>query len=116
MTSKLFHSLVGVGMALGAGSACSATVDHAEPAAATAEPLTQPEAFCDRPWPTTKGNPAPLVCTQPSPECAKAGRPQLCFEAETPGACDWSKGHAAVCVGGRWQCPSGTTPRDACQP
>src|SRR4051794_36976897 len=96
MTSRLFHTVVGVGLSLGAmtmGCAADPTPDTgsdtaevssygqpAEPAPTTAPTTTAPapagekDRFCETAWPTTKGGPRPSLskaCIDPEGECGQ---------------------------------------------
>ena len=89
MASKLFHTIVGFGISLGAAVACggeSETRVHEGSAGdggvtppGDAGPDAPPDAFCDASWPTTKGQPPPpLDCVDPRGECAHLGYPTRC--------------------------------------
>jgi hypothetical protein len=95
MLSRLFHTIVGVGISL-AASACGGAIESAAPNERDAStPPTDAavafdagvdasldvsvkdaardvieHAFCDAAWPTTKGQPRRPACTNPKNECA----------------------------------------------
>jgi hypothetical protein len=126
MTSRLFHTVVSVGIALGAASAgCqNPTTDEGTSAnaALTANgdpthqvaPTDDPDAgaFCDATWPTTKGgirrHPAP-ACIDPNHECTKAGPPGECAPLSADGnVCTYDELDTyTVCVDGAWTCKPG---------
>lgn len=111
MSSKLFHTIVAVGITLGA-AACAASEpqtssdENAITAAADnagADKGAIVNAFCDAAWPTTKGGTArPLhstpACVDPTNACANAGDPFPCAEPQNFGC------NVSVCVEGAWQC------------
>jgi hypothetical protein len=126
MASKLFHSLVGFGISLGAAVACggasapqgigddgAAGEGMHSPDAGTDAP---PDAFCDASWPTTKGQPGPpLDCVDPLGECAHLGHPIRCATMTEPWTCE-SIEMAAFCVDGAWSCePNGRVPLSECR-
>lgn len=125
MASKLFHTLVGFGISLGAAVACGGaaeTIGHEGAAgdgarvpgdAGTDAP---PDAFCDASWPTTKGAPEPpLDCVDPLGECAHLGYPIRCGTLIAPWTCD-SVETAAFCVEGQWSCePHDRVPVTECR-
>jgi hypothetical protein len=125
MASKLFHTLVGFGISLGAAVACggatgtignegSAGDSGMDPGDAGTD--APPDAFCDASWPTTKGQPPPpLDCVDPLGECAHLGYPSRCGTPTAPWTCEGSE-TAAYCVDGQWSCePHGRVPRDECR-
>ena len=126
MASKLFHTLVGFGIALGTAVACGGTSSpegsgddagagsSAQPADAGTD--APPDAFCDASWPTTKGQQGPpLHCVDPLGECAHLGLPPRCATLTGPWLCSLIR-HAAFCVEGEWSCePGGRVPTTECR-
>ncbi len=137
MASKLFHTVVGFGIALGAASlGCSAeatSTDSTDESALT-EPASKPaettppchadagdagpdwSAFCDATWPTTKGGVQPFpACVDPNNEC---NRSEVfdCAIALADGACK-ADGRAtlAVCAEAKWQCKPGRVRTEDCK-
>jgi hypothetical protein len=112
MASRLFHTIVGVGISLSAAACSSAPAEEpiahddssylsgtpstpAPTAPTTSTPPKPPctdagtptgpdwDAFCDATWPTTKGGVIPVAeCIDPKHECKDKGDP---FECATPG-------------------------------
>jgi hypothetical protein len=75
-TSRLFHAVVGVGIALGALSVgCAVSADPTEESNATEAAQTQGhDPFCEVSWPTTKGGGGPRPsaaqsCIDPHHQC-----------------------------------------------
>lgn len=142
MTSKLFHTVVGVGISLGAmsiGCAAEPGSDSSSNAAADttqSTDQTQPaygndqDRYCNVAWPTTKrgGAVAPAqACIDPKKECgdypggATFSR-VWCSPVNTDGTCvaDPSDRNQLwqICKdtssGPQWECPSGTTLTYSC--
>ena len=128
-SSKLFHTIVAVGIALGSASAvgCASPSDGDSQAATdnalygTNDPApannadagtNNPDAgaFCDVPWPTTKGglhHRPPPACIDPTHACANvAGGPVECAPIDAHGVCGWDT-KISVCVNGAWVCNPG---------
>jgi hypothetical protein len=137
MSSKLFHTIVGVGISLGAASiGCSSPAEEragledtaltvaSNPPAETAKPAADADkdagsifdAFCDATWPTTKGSPhrPPPACIDPTGACSSQGRPFNCAPERDDATCSSWPLHLSVCVGGAWQCKPGKKPADQC--
>lgn len=121
MASKLFHTLVGFGISLGAAVACggtSGTIGNEGAAGTSGDAGTDapPDAFCDASWPTTKGQPPPpLECVDPLGECAHLGFPARCATPTAPWTCEGTE-TAAYCVDGQWSCePHGRIPLAECR-
>ena len=86
------------------------------------------DAFCDAAWPTTKGNPGGPTCG-PIDGCADAGPAPRCYAELGPSTCATSTGSsgsgsgstgsgqvlAVWCVGGKWECPTGSIPDNECK-
>ncbi len=140
--SRLFHTIVVVGISLGASAGCgglaagpddapaNASSSGSSGAAARADaapPDAIAAAFCDVPWPTTKGNNTVLTtplppCVDPSAACADERIDTVgpCLAVETDGCLDDPAAFFYPnCRGGAWVCPPSTassnaTPRGAC--
>jgi hypothetical protein len=130
MASKLFHAVVGFGIALGAMSVgCSAPAADetgTSEAAQVAAPTPEKDRFCEVAWPTTKGGPRPdYACIDPKEECGTyPGElffyPQCVHVDATSGACDFERGNvwmfcketSQACH--EWTCPAGTVPQSTC--
>jgi hypothetical protein len=134
MSSKLFHTIVAVGITLGAASAvgCAATPDG-ESTTATGNALAasdtpangnaadagpDADAFCDAVWPTTKGglhhHPLPQ-CIDPTGACAHlADGPFECSGVDAHDVCTDDLTTASVCIDGAWACKPGRKPLDSC--
>jgi hypothetical protein len=110
MASRLFQSVVGAGIALGVAQAgCSADVgDSGGKTEAPVDSILL--AFCDAPWPTTKGAMVtqPPACDDPLAACA--GAPFLRVACPSPAAsATWACTTGAIfpaCVGRQWVCPT----------
>jgi hypothetical protein len=110
MTSRLFQAVVGAGIALGvadAGCLADAHDSAGGPAIEGTGPTVQ--AFCDAPWPTTKGAATtPPSCADPVHKCAGltySGAACVAPSMSATWACPYSSIFPA-CVGGRWECPT----------
>lgn len=147
MSSRLFHAIVGVGVSVGT-TACSGLVDEPGPSpvadardASIARDVWQDtdakadaasdarvifDAFCDAPWPTTKGGGRPEqrpACTNPEGRCVVVdagwggGQPS-CIEVTgqqaPPYACNGREGWDQ-CFEGQWRCPTGWLRPTECQ-
>jgi hypothetical protein len=135
MASKLFHTIVGFGIALGAASlGCSASTD--ESGATGESALTEPSkeqtppcagdggadsgpdwsAFCDATWPTTKGGTQKFPqCVDPNNECDRAQVFECSESVGEDGACNADKMWTlSVCVNGTWQCKPGRVKTESC--
>jgi hypothetical protein len=141
MTSKLFHTVVGFGIALGAATmGCSAesadgsvSANSAETTTSndTTQPAPKADPFCEVGWPTTKGGPRPArqqACIDPQNQCGaypgltglhtsrevcvKAADVHSCGTDEQDDAFMFCKDNADGTHG--WACPSGTIPVDQC--
>lgn len=123
MTSRLFHTVVAVGISLGA-AACSAeavdetvTTENAVSADAVQNPdQVVADAFCDATWPTTKGSflRPPPACVDPNDECES--RPAFeCVTATEDNACSGFAGFYPVCKAGTWECKPGKIRQDQCR-
>lgn len=143
MTSKLFHTVVGVGIALGAmtvGCAADPSTDSSSSAAAdttTSTDQTQPadgktgndqDRYCTGAWPTTKrgGQVAKAQsCIDPKNECgAYPGGAvfswDFCAKADAQNVCsdDEKTDVWKICkdtgAGPQWQCPTGFIETKSC--
>ncbi|MBX3228671.1 MAG: hypothetical protein KIT84_08465 [Labilithrix sp.] len=144
MTSRLFHTVVGVGLALGAMSMGCAAEQAPDAATDTAqvtsyepatepvtEPAAQPDRFCEVPWPTTKGSPQPTpaqaqLCIDPQRECGSypaqpGGWNESCVPTEVAGdvtTCQFTNEFWLFCkdtgASHEWSCPSGTIKVSEC--
>jgi hypothetical protein len=137
MSSKLFHTVVAFGIALGATASVgcgSATEDPSgETAVTSSRETTTPapsaesggpsaDSFCDATWPTTKGanfRPPP-ACVDPNHECSAptssggvAARPKECVKV-TDGVCSYERGTYSVCVDAVWTCKPGRMAMEDC--
>jgi hypothetical protein len=136
MSSKLFHTIVAVGIALGGATVgCSSPADDGQatshdeltsasgqtandtPPADPSAPSANPDAgaFCDATWPTTKGgihHHPPPACVDPTGAC----RNQTPFEcvSVTDGVCGGIDTYFSVCVDGAWTCNPGKMPSSSC--
>lgn len=125
--TKLFHTIVGVGIALGAATSVGCSSAPEAPASAEAAlvgddaprpPGPDANAFCDATWPTTKGahlRPPP-ACIDPTGACAEQGRPIRCVPVDN-GVCagwGWDNTFYSVCVDGEWECKPGKIPVSDC--
>jgi hypothetical protein len=126
MDSKLFHSIIAVGIQLGIATGCggstqsssSGTVDvDGSTADAGADAVAIGQAFCDVPWPTTKG-----TAGQAAPACANEAKACTDADMHVQGACiavgadacvDYSKQLYPNCRAGKWVCKPGTESRSA---
>ncbi len=132
MASKLFHAVVGFGIALGGAAACVSASDPGAPSLMTGDSGTTTsteadaaardgaadvgaDAFCDVAWPTTKGS-VPVVpeCVDPEGDCADAGAPTQCAKSVDGGGCDHDQTYFSVCKAGTWECAPGRTPIAQC--
>jgi hypothetical protein len=136
MASKLFHTVVGFGISLGAMSVgCSApATDEAGTSEAAqvsdqtaAAPTPEKDRFCEVAWPTTKGGPRPdYACIDPQRECGTYpgqlfAYPQCVRVDATTHACDFERGNVWMfcketsqsCH--EWTCPAGTVPQASCE-
>ncbi len=139
MTSRLFKAIVQVGAALGT-AACAgrhepvgpvqaptiANADLASPATAgrtatlNAPAITLFTAFCDAPWPTTKGsNHNRPACTDPQNLCSQAAATRHeCVPSLGPRQCavdNYGKQTWDFCFNERWQCAAGTVRLSECK-
>jgi hypothetical protein len=138
MASRLFQTIVGVGIALSAASmGCAdpgeeasskgesainsetSSTTPAAPAADAAAPDAGPnwDAFCDATWPTTKGGVLFPGCVDPQNECDRSTAFDCAVPSDTgPGVCkaDWLSQTLAVCVGGTWTCKPGKVKSSTC--
>lgn len=111
---RLFHTIVVVGVNLGASAGCGGRVEVDEvPVDADARPESIAAAFCDVAWPTTKGN--STVLSSPLPACIApaecTGKPidavGPCLEVEVDG-CAATGFRYPNCIAGAWMCPPRT--------
>ncbi len=145
MSSRLFHAIVGVGISASATACsglvdeaahpvdasvheassapdaaiipivADASIDVAIDAKGDADAAQVIDAFCDAPWPTTKGTPVRPACTNPQGTCTGSdgwsaygciqftgpqNGPYLCNPGNVGQTWDF-------CVNGQWQCPTG---------
>lgn len=142
MTSRLFHTVVAVGLSLGAMTAGCAAEPAQETGTDTAEvstytpatepvttPTVTPDRFCEVPWPTTKGGNKPAesqACIDPQNECGeypglRFGRysDETCVRAAEVTACDFEQGEIWMFCKDtgttkEWKCPAGTVPVNSC--
>ncbi|MBS2012609.1 MAG: hypothetical protein JST00_06980 [Deltaproteobacteria bacterium] len=126
MASKLFGAVVGVGLAMAAGTtvAClgsdpssTSGADSADGAAGDAPADAILDAFCDAAWPTTKGSPGGPTCGSTG-ECADAGPAPYCYRVVDPAAmkCEQNgKEVPAWCVDRAWRCSTGSAPALECR-
>ena len=131
MASKLFHTIVGVGIALSAAAGCAAPGEEAvrdesalsgESTPAQTAPAATPDAgpnwdaFCDASWPTTKGGVLPLpACIDPNHEC-DIEEAEACAKPLGDGVCDgdlWPQ-PLTVCVDKQWTCKPGKVKASTC--
>lgn len=125
--SRLFHTIIVIGAGLGT-AACGlvATPEEAslarpdDPDASAADALAPDAiaaAFCDVPWPTTKGNNTVLTnpvpaCVDPATACDKAKidavGPCIVIAANGCPRPDKSETRYPVCAGQSWTCEPGT--------
>jgi hypothetical protein len=119
MASRLFRALVGVGIALGGGTAaCLGSLElpaGANDAADGGADDADPSVYCDAGWPTTKTI-VPSECYDPKRECVEAGPNPQCAHAYEDGGCLRIVQHPSYCVQSRWQCPEGMIPLSECPP
>lgn len=101
MTSKLLHAIVGLGIAVGAGTGCGGSSQSPKDEA-NGPDTSKFDPFCDSTWPTTKGNPGPPACVDPMNEC-DIGTRLTCYESPGPMRCDGER-HSAFCIDGKWMC------------
>lgn len=137
MTSRLFHTVVGVGLALGAMTAgCAAeqapdvATDTAQVSSYESAPATA-DRFCEVPWPTTKGSRPPTLeeatlCSDPVDACGEyptgaEGWMDSCVKTFTPGdptTCGFLDEYLLFCKGtgksSEWACPAGTIRATEC--
>jgi len=72
------------------------------------------DAFCDSPFPTTKGSgQLPWVCA-PTEACAEAGAPPTCWKQAAPSRCSTIR-WGTYCVAGDWKCATGALPTADCK-
>ncbi|MGA2448892.1 MAG: hypothetical protein ABTD50_09475 [Polyangiaceae bacterium] len=143
--SRLFQAVVGAGIGLGAtlagcgaGPATSETPANQAYGSSVTDPSASEtlgadaaaldgnqyatvgelfEAFCDAPWPTTKGGVqapgqvTPPACVDPHQQCI-GQTPVMCEGATDGGLC--SDPQFADCVGGQYMCPVGQMPACDC--
>jgi hypothetical protein len=111
--SKLYSGLVLAGISWGAaGAACSGESRRISDGGITeAGPdAPPPDAFCDRTWPTTKGNPAaPPTCEDQAacggpPNDAGFRRWLQCRPRLGEMQCEYVH-ITSICEGGEWACP-----------
>jgi len=137
MTSRLFHTVVAVGLSLGTAMGCAAesapetASDTAEvttytaptgPTTTTPAPTVEKDRFCEVAWPTTKGGPRPAQaqdCIDPAAACGDYPGLQFgysnetCVRAADVTSCDFEQGEAwqfckANGTSHEWACPAGT--------
>jgi hypothetical protein len=101
MTSKLLHAIVGVGIAVGAGTGCGGSSQSADEPPEGPD-LSKFDPFCDATWPTTKGNPGPPACTDPMNECDPAMR-LYCGKSTGRMQCDYTR-YSSFCIDQEWVC------------
>ncbi len=143
-TSRLFHTIVVVGINLGASAGCGGLASGPGDAPGTAQSSGSSNAgssgasadagvdaiaaaFCDVPWPTTKGN--NTVLTTPLPPCVDPGNACKDERIDTVGPCLPVQADGCLvapatfyypnCRGGAWVCPpptaaSNATPAGTC--
>lgn len=138
MGSRLFHTLVGVGISLGAtGTGCGGqSTDAAESVTrgttvgsggsdfggGSGAPGTAAQGgdgsdpFCDTTWPTTKGDPPIPECVDPDHECQDEFALR-CLIPVGEFACDggFERSYAPFCVDGSWECEAGLVPVTECK-
>lgn len=146
--SRLFHTIVVVGINLGASAGCGGLASGPGDAPGTAQssgssnagssgtatstadaapPDAIAAAFCDVPWPTTKGN--NTVLTTPLPPCVDPGNACKDERIDTVGPCLPVQADGCLvapatfyypnCRDGAWVCPpptaaSNATPAGTC--
>lgn len=131
MASRLFHTIVGVGISLSAVACSSAPAqepvahddssylsEKPSPPCTDAGTPTGPDwdAFCDATWPTTKGGVLPLAeCIDPKHECKDKGEPFDCAKpGKAPGSCQ-AGAFLSVCADETWQCKPGRINAKECE-
>lgn len=132
-TSRLFHAVVVVGINLGASAGCGGLATGPGDAPASAQPSggttgssgtgATPDAsadaigaaFCDVPWPTTKGNNTVLTtplppCVDPTSACSETRIDTVgpCIPVQADGCRLESTFHYPNCRAGAWVCPPTT--------
>jgi hypothetical protein len=126
MNSKLFHTIVGVGIALGAISmtGCAEPADETSTSGSELQTGDKPateqgpsrDAFDDNCWPTTKGSPPCLPPPiDPDAACRPLGEPFRCVVASSPTSCQVSSIQSARCIDEEWKCASGQIPLNSCE-
>ncbi len=134
MASRLFHAIVGVGVSLGATASCAGLVEEPDDAAVgidarrdavadAAQDAGLDAAFCDAPWPTTKGSDRKRpACTNPQGLCPNvddAGRvvpDNGCIPFTGPYQCeDFHNQTWDFCINDQWQCPLGARRSTECK-
>jgi hypothetical protein len=139
-TSRLFHTIVVVGINLGASAGCGGLASGpgdapanassssggsssgaAAPTGDAAPPDAVAAAFCDVAWPTTKGN--NTVLTTPLPPCIDPGNACKEVRIDTVGPCLPVQADGCLvapatfyypnCRGGAWVCPPPTASSNA---
>jgi hypothetical protein len=133
MSSRLFHTIVGVGIALGAATSVGCANATPEDATATESALSEKQAtnpdpgpdadaFCDATWPTTKGaflRPPP-ACVDPTGACQDSEERFFpCAQSDDGQVCQSPEGDFfgqfySVCFEGHWQCKPGKIPSNSC--
>jgi hypothetical protein len=101
-TTNLLHAIVGVGIAMGAGTACSGSSTSQEASPDDGPDVSKFDPFCDATWPTTKTTPAPPACTDPNLECDEFTR-LPCAEPLGARQCGFER-FSAFCIDGEWLC------------
>jgi hypothetical protein len=138
MRSKLYRSVIGVGLSLGGATAAVGCSGESSDGS-TADPATNGtgggagvgggptdggsdapvDAFCDTAWPTTKGNPPPPPSCEEQAECANVTvdgghrRWLGCRPLFAEHVCDFTW-VTSVCEDGAWTCPPDSTPEGTC--
>ncbi len=73
------------------------------------------DAFCDAPWPTTKGSPPVPNCINPEGKCGLDGSfPFACATGDSVYTCEYSGMQSSKCVDGEWQCEPGRRKEHEC--
>lgn len=139
-TSRLFHTIVVVGIHLGVSAGCgglasgpgdapasaasgsggAGPIGTTAPLPDAAPPDAVAAAFCDVPWPTTKGNNTVLTtplppCVDPDNACAGVRIDDVgpCISVEADGCVRGSTFHYPNCRAGAWVCPPTTASSNA---
>ncbi len=109
---RLFHTIVVVGVNLGANVGCGGQIAPAEVATdADAGREAIAAAFCDVAWPTTKGNKPIPACIDPSAACTAERVISFgpCVEVRADG-CLAGEFRYPNCRDGAWVCPPRSFP------